>query len=565
MHAGHARSRTRLSGRRAAALFTCLAALLTAPAVGASAARSIGDTQSGPRVTAGASCPSVVNGRSFASAAQLRRLVRQENMFGERYLASRAHNRTIGWIKDEVGAIDGFRVRPDRYRLWRWLPRTKAKGRPGLDLARAGGLTVTSKGAVKKVPVAGAVRWSKPTGKRGQKGQLVYVGADEQITAQNSAGKVVIREFPGTSLPYAALQAIGIYITPDLASATGNYKRPFIHRLEDELLAASVAGAAGVIFTFDVPREQVRGYGDPHRGTIYKVPALFVGGAEARRLKSLAARGVSARVVVRAKVGRATTTNVIATLPGRSSQKMVLGTNTDGQSWVQDDGVAGLIAFARYYAGLPLRCRPRTLQIAWASAHDAVIRDGMERVAAPLDAQFGRGRVAFAFAVEHLGTREIVPNAAGNRLRFTGKGEPFLFAAGNSDLLRRTAANITRRRNLDRTAVLQGLGLPTAGQVPPICSMGGLGTFFQSLLVPNLAMISGPWSLYAPSFRERAINYKRMRAQLLAVGDTVLALDGAPTDEIAGDYPEMREQRAQGRPTCPPVTAGAQFAPGPGE
>ena len=109
----------------------------------------------------------------------------------------------------------------------------------------------------------------------------------------------------------------------------------------------------------------------------------------------------------------------------------------------------------------------------------------MDRVAAPLDAQFGRGRIAFAFAVEHLGTREIVPNAAGNRLRFTGKGEPFLFAAGNSDLLRRTAANITKRRNLDRTAVLQGLGFPTAGQVPPICSMGGLGTFFQSLPGPD--------------------------------------------------------------------------------
>ena len=95
------------------------------------------------RGQAGVSCPSVVNGHSFASAAQLRRLVRQENRFGERYLASRAHNRTIGWIKDEVGAIDGFKVRSDRYRLWRWLPRTKAKGRPGLDLARAGGLTVT--------------------------------------------------------------------------------------------------------------------------------------------------------------------------------------------------------------------------------------------------------------------------------------------------------------------------------------------------------------------------------------------------------------------------------------
>ena len=566
MHAGHARSRTRFTGRRVAGLSACLAALLAMPAVGASAAPSTRDTSSERAVVAGASCPGVVNGRSFASAVQLRKLVTQENRFGERYLASRAHNRTIGWIKDEVGAIDGFKVRADRYRLWRWLPRTKAKGRPGLDLARAGGLTVTSKGASKKVPVAGAVRWSKPTGKQGQQGQLVYLAPGEEITPQNSAGKVVIREFPTTSLPYAALQAIGLYITPDLAGATGNYARPFLNTQHAELLAASAAGAAGVIFTFDVPRQQVNGYGDPHDGTIYKVPGVFVGGAEARRLKSLASKGASARVVVRAKVGRAETTNVIATLPGRSPQRIALGTNTDGQSWVQEDGVAGLIAFARYYAGLPKRCRSRTLQIAFASAHDAVVSDGMDPYSARLDAQYDEGRVAFAFAVEHLGTREIVPNAAGNRLRFTGKGEPFLFAAGNSDLLRQTAVNITQRRKLDRTAVLQGLGFPTAGQVPPICNMGGLGSFFQTRLVPTLAMISGPWSLYAPSFRGSAIDYKRMRSQLLAMGDTVLALDGAPMDEIAGDYPEMRERRAQGAPTClNPSERMPQFAPGPGE
>jgi hypothetical protein len=76
-------------------------------------------------------------------------------------------------------------------------------------------------------------------------------------------------------------------------------------------------------------------------------------------------------------------------------------------------------------------------------------------------------------------------------------------------------------------------------------------------------MISGPWSLYAPSFEERAIDYGRMRSQLLAVVDAVLALDGRPWERIAGDYPEMREQREQGAPTCPPEHY-PQFAPGPG-
>ena len=119
-------------------------------------------------------------------------------------------------------------------------------------------------------------------------------------------------------------------------------------------------------------------------------------------------------------------------------------------------------------------------------------------------------------------------------------------------MLREAAAAATKRRKLDMTAVLKGLGLPTAGQVPPVCSMGGLGTFFHWHLIPTLAMISGPWSLYAPSFRESAIDYGRMRSQLLAVGDTVLALDGLPREQIAGDYLEMRERRAQGAPTCPP-------------
>ena len=535
-----------------------------AVATGGLAAGGTADAQSGRAVAAGASCPSIVNAGSFATVAQLRRLVRQENRFGERYLASRAHNRTIDWIADQVGAIKGFKVRSDPFQVWRWLPRTKARARPGLDIGRAGGLSVTARnGKTTRVPVAGAVRWSKPTGKRGgRKGRLVYLGPDQDITTANSAGKVVVRDFPGTALPYAAFGIIGVYVSPDLASASGAYERPFLNELHQELLAASKAGAAGVVYTFNVPRKQVHGYGDPHTGTIFRVPALFVGGAEAKRLRSLAAAGASARVVVRAKVERARTSNVIATLPGQSSQRIILGANTDGQSWVQENGVAGMIAVARYYAGLPKRCRPRTLQIAFASAHDAIVSDGMGRYSAPLDAQYDKGSIAFAFAIEHLGTREILPNAAGNRLRFTGKGEPFLFGAGDSAALQEAAAAAAKRRKLDMTAVLKGLGLPTPGQVPPVCSMGGLGNFFHPKLIPTLAMISGPWSLYAPSFRESAIDYGRMRAQLLAVGDSVLALDGLSREQIAGGYLSMREQRAEGAPTCPPERY-PQFAPGP--
>ena len=69
-----------------------------------------------------------------------------------------------------------------------------------------------------------------------------------------------------------------------------------------------------------------------------------------------------------------------------------------------------MLAFARYYAGLPKRCRPRTLEIVFSSAHDgSSATDGAD--SAPRR-PYDKGRIAFAFTIEHLGTREILPTGA---------------------------------------------------------------------------------------------------------------------------------------------------------
>jgi hypothetical protein len=518
-----------------------------------------------PAALAGTRCPTTV-GSSFASAKELERLVTEENSFGPRILGSEAHNQTIEWIQDELGDIDGFKVRTDAYELYRWQPLTKMKNGKGLDIAAAGAITVTRPdGSTADVPDAGAVRFSKPTSATGQSGPLAYVPTGQEITAANAAGKVVIRDFPNGSLPYSVFQLIDLYLTPDLAKETGDYQRPYLSGgpLDADLLDAGQAGAAGVVFAFDVPGEQVGGYYDPHTGTKYGVPGVFVGRAESEQLKALAAQGGSAAVAVRAKLDRAPSRNVIATLPGRSAQKIAIFANTDGNSWVQENGVAGMLALGRYYASLPISCRPRTLELGFTTAHDAIVEDGAYRYGKQLDRQYGQGKLSFAFGLEHLGTRELLPTGEGasRRLAFTGKGDPFLFAAGDSDALRRAAVAATKRRKLDRTAVLRGVGIPNEAQAPPICSMGGLGTFPQRALIPTLAMISGPWTLYDPAFGSRAIDFKRMRSQLLAAGDAVLALDGVSQKQIDGDYTEYRKQRAQGKPGCP-AELYPQFGPG---
>ena len=136
----------------------------------------------------------------------------------------------------------------------------------------------------------------------------------------------------------------------------------------------------------------------------------------------------------------------------------MLAANTDGNSWVQENGVIGMLAFARYYAKLPKRCHPRTLEFVFSSAHDGYRDDGLTPDHYPLD----KKRIAFAFTIEHLGTREILPTGEGaaKHLKFTGRADPALFGAGDSEVLRQTAVAATKRRNLPRTAVLKGLAVP---------------------------------------------------------------------------------------------------------
>ncbi len=509
-----------------------------------------------------AKCPDSVKARNFTSKTQLRKMTAKFNSFGPRVLGSTAHNKSIDWLEGQSRRI-GLKTHSIRFKPYAWLPKTRFKHRPGLDISSAGGLTVRkSDGSTVKIADAGAVHWSKATNKRGRAGQLVYLPPEEEITPENSAGKIVVRDFQLGSIPFGLLSAIlGIYVTPDL-EGYADYVRPYLSpNVHEDSLAAGEAGASGVIYVFDVPQKQIHGYYDPHVGTIYRQPEIFVGRAQGEQLKALAAEGSTARVSVQARITRAKSRNLIARLPGRSSEKMVLAANTDGNSWVQENGVIGMLAFARYYAKLPLSCRPRTLELVFSTGHDAYRNDGLLPSHYPLSK-----KLAFAFTIEHLGTREIMPtgDGANKRLKFTGVADPALFGAGDSETLRKAAVRSTKRRSLPRTAVLKGLGLPNSNQAPPICSMGGLGTSFHTQLIPTLAMISGPWSLYDPVFGAKAIDFGQMRTQVLAAGDTVLALDGLPRAEIDGDYPALQAELTAGTKTPCPTESLPQFAPGPG-
>ncbi|MFI6102275.1 PA domain-containing protein [Lentzea sp. NPDC051213] len=450
--------------------------------------------------TAAEDCPASIDDRTFASASSLRELNATVAGFGLRATGSPAHKRLISWLERRVTRLPGISVRSEQFRIQRWHPG------PGLLLGAGGA-----------VPVASAIPYSAP-GLRS--GTLVKLPAGEPITAANARGKVVLRDFPAVDRGYFA--------------------EPLLHQ---DMVDAGTAGAAGVVVAFPFPHEQVRGYWDPHVGTHYRVPGVFVGADAALKLQ------VGTRTTIGVLAGRspATTRSLIATLPGLSSERIVIDTNTDGVGWVQENGTVALLALAEHFARLPLRCRPRTLEFVFATGHLHRPAEGSEFRARALDADYDSGSVAFAFVLEHLGTREYLPSEG--ELRATGAAEISGWFAG-SPVLAQTATTALAGRAVDRTIVLPGSDTPVPGRAPPQCSFGGIGTHFHSHLVPTMAMISGPWTLWAPSFGADAVDHERMRRQVLAAGDAVLALGAVPREQIAGPYLDLRQARAGGAPTC---------------
>ena len=467
--------------------------------------------------------------------AELRTKTAKLAGFGLRSPGSTQHQKELAWLERELRAIPGMKVRSDPYTIDRWQPLPKAHGAPGRDLARAGGLTVRVGGATKVVPVSGAVPFTLPTSAAGRGGQLVDIPADEEITAANAKGKIVVRAVPPTATPYGVFPAIAHYISPGFPS-TGNYERPYASPLDPTLIDAGKAGAAGVVFLWDVPTAQVRGYWDPHTGTRFHVPAVYAGNDQAKAITRFATQGRTAHVVVRAKWDTARTRNLFGTLTGQTRERIVVNSHTDGVTWVQENGPVGVLALARYL-GACRECRHRDVEFALTSDHLGFTNDGTFRYADELDQDFDQGTVAFVLSMEHLGSREILPTGPNHRLEFTGRAEPIVWSAPEeSPPLVQASVDAVQRRKLDVVAVVKGTEAPVADRVPQYCAQGGLGGNFNAHLLPTSSAITGPWSLWAPSFGEQAVDFGRMRREVLAMGDVARTLDQTPRTEIAGDY-----------------------------
>jgi hypothetical protein len=290
---------------------------------------------------------------------------------------------------------------------------------------------------------------------------------------------------------------------------------------------------------------------------------MFLGADEGKRITDALHSGARprARIVVRGGFRHVVTPTVLATLPGTSSQRIVIDSHTDGTNAVEDNGPVAMVAMARYFATLPRACRPRTLEFAFSTAHffqrvaNPAVRDGgAEQLAERLDRDYDKGSVSSVLVLEHLGARdyEAFPrtHGPGGVLRPNGLRSIQFIGVTPSPSLVSAVDGVVRGYDMQRTIVLQGADAP-GGTVPSHCSFGGEGSPFNHHLLPTIGVIAAPQFLYDPAFGLNAIDFGVTHSELLGFTDLVLRLGTMSQTAVAGSIPAERAQRASGSPTCP--------------
>ncbi|WP_394828290.1 hypothetical protein [Pendulispora albinea] len=490
-------------------------------------------------------CERAVNPSSFASADELWALEEKLDSYGVRATGNAQHAAYVDWLESQLALLPGARLRSVSYPMVRWTQHALAL-EAGVDAAQ-----------LHPLAPSGAVPYARPTPPEGVQGALVYVPPGAAIADAHVAGKIVLRDVVPGSLPNAFFSAMAWWsYDPDGTIARnvgGTYERDWLSSPVPDIAAAAQSGAAGIVLMHGLPRSQVQDQYRPYEGVVWPVPALYVGADEAKPLKELAAAGGVARLGLSATVEPSSTRMLIATLPGVSDERIAIESHTDGVNALWDNGPLAMLAMARYFAQFDVRCRPRTLEFVFTTAHlhQHLVppwRDGSaEPYAQELDRAYQDGRAAAVVVVEHLGARTYtaVPRrdgGPGRELVLTSEHETNAFFVTESPGLQGALFRAVLAHDLRQTSAMRGADVPSL-HLPPHQSFGGEGNPYLLHLLPTVAFITAPWTLFTPGYGLAGIDKNLFYKQTLVFTDLIHGIGTLPRIAIAGAAPLQRAQR----------------------
>ncbi|KAJ7491995.1 hypothetical protein FB451DRAFT_1216566 [Mycena latifolia] len=290
----------------------------------------------------------------------------QTNLRGPRWTGNENQNVFTSLVATSM-EIAGLSVETLTYTLFRWDPRWWS-----LTLKLTNGTTMG-------LPTTGYWPYSGDSGLRGVTAPVHDAGSYGLFPNQTSN--------PG-SLDLTGLPQGGSILFFDNPSPTRNYSQPGYGLLGSSVPAQDIPelgnltnphwqstktlnftaikqlGVSAVVTSWvntsdeNAALQYLPNDGAPGNGSLYDVPALFVGNSTGETIRKLVRSGKveSATVVLDAPSSWATSDTVIGHLAGKAgtTDSIIIYTHSDGPSIIEENGPILLLAMAEYFAAHPL-------------------------------------------------------------------------------------------------------------------------------------------------------------------------------------------------------------------
>lgn len=482
----------------------------------------------GLTTSAAASCETVVDETRLPGPQQLRTWIEEMEAFGSRPTASPAHESFIDALAQQYTDAGVENVRREPFSVDRWL-------------ADAWSLQLTTGAETTTVP-SSYIPYSGTTPAGGIAAPLVYAGTADPASWRpgSLAGKIVAVDVPVPDITAAQFYANAYYVhDPGSTMNPGHtYKRTWIGPLLTVarlVSAAKTAGAAGFIGIVDMPADFTSGLYVPFSGEVIGLPALYVDRVAGGAVRAAARQGATADLKLLATRTAATTGNLVGTIPGQSDETIILLSHTDGTNAVWENGPAGILALARYFASVPLECRKRTIQIVLTSGHLTGAKGAAEYIAAHDDDVLDR--TVAVLTVEHIGALEWTEGSDGNH-HPTGEAEPAAIYASESAALVDAATAMVKREDLGRTFVSHMWFPRTAPRPSP--SFPGEGSKFHIAGLPVLNYLTGPTYLLSTVPALDKIDHDLAYRVVRGFAQMIIDLEAVSAEQLRGAGPARR-------------------------
>lgn len=427
--------------------------------------------------------------------------VQQMVAHGPRFPGNWAHRR---YLDDLQGRLESFGLPVTRYPVpldgW-W--------------ARFWSLRVTdANGRTHRIPVAYYRPHSGQTLAEGLTAPVLDVGAGTAADYQNkdARGRVVLADFTIPPLKASVLFPFVDYFQPPSAKQTvgeEDYTRvAFTTASPPSLELAQRHGAVAMIDILNFPPEEAAGQYAPHQQEYVGLPTLHLDQVQGKRLRDLMTLGpLTATVVLDAEHRSTTVDYLVAGLPGsgRLPGAVMLGTHTDGQNAIEENGGPAILALAERFTRIPQSQRPRDMIFVFSPNHMCATSASIKLDTFLTQHPEIKNQIRYAIVPEHLGTMNWTNPPTVGAYGPTGRSEITGIGVGNSTALESLAINEVQQTRLDRVEVLR----PFAG------GLYGEGTLTYLLGIPTVQYISGPTYLVqvAPDAQLDKINVDLMHRQ----------------------------------------------------